>query len=96
MRMSARGVEWREMPILQYLENILRFRRPDGAPSQAPARPGSVEGLNDRGDDPERRTTGRGRTPDAVRKAEACPPAPDPASQVAADLGARVRATSRA
>lgn len=43
-----------------------------------------------------RHTTGRGRMPHAVRKAEACPPAPDLASQVAADLGARVRATSGA
>ena len=41
-------------------------------------------------------TTGRGRMPHAVRKAEACPPAPDPASQVAADLEARIRAISRA
>ena len=35
-------------------------------------------------------TTGRGQMPGAVRKAEARPPAPDPVSQVAADLRARV------
>lgn len=41
-------------------------------------------------------TMGRGRMPGAVRKAEACPPAPDPVSQVAAILEARVVATSGA
>ena len=41
-------------------------------------------------------TTGRGRMLSAVRKAEACPPAPDPVSQVAANLEARVTATSGA
>ena len=41
-------------------------------------------------------TTGRGPMPSAVRKAEARPPAPDLAPQVAADLEARVNATSGA
>jgi hypothetical protein len=44
----------------------------------------------------ERLTMGRGQKPGAVRKAEARPPAPDPVSQVAANLGARVSATSGA
>lgn len=41
-------------------------------------------------------TTGRGPMPSAVRKAEARPPAPDLASQVAADLEAKVVTTSGA
>lgn len=41
-------------------------------------------------------TTGRGQMPSAVRKAEACPPAPDQVSQVAANLEAQVEMTSRA
>ena len=36
------------------------------------------------------RPWGGDRCPDAVRKAEACPPVPDPASNVAADLWTRV------
>lgn len=43
---------------------------------------------------PSRYTTRLGQMPSAVRRAEACPRARGPLSRVAADLGARIKATS--
>lgn len=87
-QLSGNGGTCRKMTIFQIVrkKNRMPGSRPDGICGDGD--PGRRRVHMTVAPAPERRTTGRGHTPSAVRKAEARPPAPGPVSQVAANLGA--------